>query len=127
MNQTASAVRGQQAAAQHEQPALLPPVDVIEDAGSITLYADLPGVPKDRLAVHIDGEVLVIEGEMGLEMPKDMEAIHAEVRLPRYRRVFTLSKDLDAGRMSAEMKQGVLKVRIQKAEHAKPRRIEVSG
>jgi HSP20 family molecular chaperone IbpA len=56
-----------------------------------------------------------------------MEAIHAEVRLPRYRRVFTLSKELDAGRMSAEMKQGVLKVRIHKAEQAKPRRIEVSG
>ena len=43
------------------------------------------------------------------------------------RRVFTLSKELDPGRMSAEMKQGVLKLRIHKAEHAKPRRIEVSG
>jgi HSP20 family molecular chaperone IbpA len=131
MNQNAS-VREPKTAEQSnaqsaEHHALLPPVDVIEDAAGITLYADLPGVPKDRLAVHIDGEVLVIEGEMGLEMPKDMEAIHAEVRLPRYRRVFTLSKELDAGRMSAEMKQGVLKVRIHKAEQAKPRRIEVSG
>jgi HSP20 family molecular chaperone IbpA len=93
----------------------------------ITLYADLPGVPRDRLDVHIDGEVLVIEGEMGLEMPKDMEATHVEVGLPRYRRVFTLSRELDPQRLSAELKQGMLKVRIQKAEHAKPRRIEVSG
>jgi HSP20 family molecular chaperone IbpA len=77
--------------------------------------------------VHIDGEVLVIEGEMGLEMPRDMEATHIEVSLARYRRVFTLSRELDPERMSAELKQGVLKVRIQKAEHAKPRRIEVSG
>ena len=110
-----------------EQPALVPPVDVIEDTEGITLYADLPGVPKDRLDVHIDGEVLVIDGEMGLEMPKDLEATHVEVSLPRYRRVFTLSRELDPLRMSAELKNGVLKVRIHKAEHAKPRRIEVSG
>ena len=110
-----------------EQPALLPPVDVIEDAEGITVYADLPGVPKERLDVHIDGEMLVIEGEMGLEMPQEMEATHVEVSLPRYRRVFTLSRELDPERMSAELKQGVLKVRIHKAEHAKPRRIQVSG
>jgi HSP20 family protein len=108
-----------------EQPALLPPVDVIEDAGGITLYADLPGVPKDKLDVHVDGDTLIIEAAMGLEMPHDLQATHIEVSLPRYRRVFTLSKELDAERLSAELKQGVLKVRLQKAEHAKPRRIKV--
>ena len=108
-----------------ETPALLPPVDVIEDAGGITLYADLPGVPKDKLSVRVDGEQLVIEGELALEMPKDMEALHVELALPRYRRVFTLSKELDTARMSAELNHGVLKLHIQKAEHAKPRRIEV--
>jgi len=56
-----------------------------------------------------------------------MEASHAEVGLARYRRVFTLSKDLDASRISAELKQGVLKLRIPKAEHAQPRRIEVQA
>ncbi len=110
-----------------QQPALMPPVDVIEDADGITLYADLPGVPKERLDVHIDGEMLSIEGEMGLEMPKEMEATHVEVSLPRYRRVFTLSRELDPERMSAELKNGVLTVRIHKAEHAKPRKIEISG
>ena len=132
MNKTASVAREPRPAANApahsaESPALLPPVDVIEDAAGITLFADLPGVPKEKLDVHIDGDMLIIEGEMGLEMPKDMEAVHVEVSLPRYRRVFTLSKELDPGRMSAELKQGVLKVRIHKAEHAKPRRIEVSG
>lgn len=108
-----------------EQPALVPPVDVIEDASGITLFADLPGVPKEKLDVHVDGESLVIEGEMALEMPKELQATHVEVSLPRYRRVFTLSKELDAGRLSAELKHGVLKLQIQKAEHAKPKRIEV--
>jgi HSP20 family protein len=110
-----------------EQPALLPPVDVIEDDSGITLYADLPGVPKDKLSVQADGETLIIDGEMALEMPKDLEATHVEVSLPRYRRVFSLSKELDPGKLSAELKNGVLKLRIQKAERAKPRRIEVSG
>ena len=122
-----SQTRREQSSQAAEQPALLPPVDVIEDAEGITVYADLPGVPKERLDVHIDGEVLVIEGEMGLEMPQEMEATHVEVSLPRYRRVFTLSRELDPERMNAELKQGVLKVRIHKAEHAKPRRIQVSG
>lgn len=108
-----------------EQPAILPPVDVIEDAGGITLYADLPGVPRERLNVHVDGEVLAIEGEIAVEMPKDLEATHIEVSLARYRRVFNLSKELDAGRLSAELKSGVLSLRIPKAEHAKPRRIAV--
>jgi HSP20 family molecular chaperone IbpA len=108
-----------------EQPALLPPVDVIEDASGITLYADLPGVPKDKLSVRIDGENLVIDGEIALEMARNLEATHVEVGLPRYRRVFTLSKELDPERLSAELKHGVLKLQIQKAEHAKPRRIEV--
>jgi len=122
-----SQTRREQSSQASEQPALLPPVDVIEDGEGITVYADLPGVTKERLDVHIDGEVLVIEGDMGLEMPQAMEATHVEVSLPRYRRVFTLSRELDPERMSAELKQGVLKVRIHKAEHAKPRRIQVSG
>jgi HSP20 family protein len=111
--------------ASQEQPAILPPVDVTEDASGITLSADMPGVPKERLSVHVDGDVLIIEGEVAVEMPKDLEATHVEVSLPRYRRVFTLSKELDTQKLSAELKQGVLRLRIQKAEHAKPRRIEV--
>ena len=125
MNEQTVASRGEQTAM--EQPALLPPVDVIEDDSGITLYADLPGVPKDRLSVQADPETLIIEGEMALEMPKDLEATHVEVNLPRYRRVFSLSKELDATKLSAELKHGVLVLRIQKAERSKPRRIEIAG
>ncbi|HRD87978.1 MAG: Hsp20/alpha crystallin family protein [Candidatus Accumulibacter sp.] len=108
-----------------DDAALLPPVDVIEDASGITLYADLPGVPKDRLHLQIEADTLTIEGEIDLEMPGGMEASHAEVSLPRYRRVFTLSKELDASKVTAEFSEGVLKLSIPKAEHAQPRKIEV--
>ena len=104
---------------------LMPPVDVIEDAGGITLYADLPGVPREKLNLHVEADTLTIEGEVALDTPAGMEASHAEVALPRYRRVFTLSKELDSGKVGAEFAHGALKLRIPKAEHAQPRKIEV--
>ena len=108
-----------------KEATLMPPVDVIEDAKGITLYADLPGVPKDKLYLQVEADTLTIEGEIALAMPEGMEATHAEVGLPRYRRVFTLSKELDAGKVAAEFNQGVLKLSIPKAEHLQPRRVEI--
>jgi HSP20 family protein len=105
--------------------ALQPPVDVIEDASGITLYADLPGVPRDKLQLRVEGDQLTLEGEIAGAVTQGMESVHAEVTLPRYRRTFTLSKELDASQVSAELAQGVLRVRIPKAAHAQPRRIEV--
>lgn len=104
---------------------LMPPVDVIEDANGITLYADLPGVPKDRLHIQVEADTLTLEGEIVLTVPEGMEATHAEVSLPRYKRVFTLSKELDADQVAAEFNQGVLKLRIPKAAHLQPRRVEI--
>jgi HSP20 family protein len=107
------------------ETALLPPVDVIEDASGITLLADLPGVPKDKLNLQLEAGSLTIEGEVSLNTPEGIESGHAEVRLPRYRRVFTLSKELDSEKTTAEFKNGVLRLRIPKAEHVQPRKIEV--
>lgn len=111
--------------AARSEAALAPAVDVIEDSTGITLYADLPGVPKDRLNVQIDADTLTIEGEVVLATPEGLEATHAEVSLPRYRRVFNLSRELDAEKIAAEFNQGVLRLRIPKAAHAQPRRIEI--
>lgn len=115
---------GRTAAARLE-PALLPPVDVIEDATGITLVADLPGVPRDRLNLRVEGDQLAIEAEALLPAPEGVAPMHAEVTLSRYRRTFTLSKELDADLVSAELEQGVLRVRIPKAQHAHPRRVRV--
>lgn len=104
---------------------LLPPVDVIEDTTGLTLYADMPGVSRERLNLRVEGDTLTIEGELSLAVPQDMQASHAEVQQSRYRRAFELSRELDAQKVAAELTQGVLRVRIPKAEHAQPRRIEV--
>jgi HSP20 family protein len=108
-----------------DEAVLLPPVDVVEDATGITLVADLPGVSKDKLQLRVEGDQLSLEGELALPLPQGMQAHHAEVRLSRYRRAFTLSKELDADKVKAELVQGLLRVRIPKAEHAQPRKIAV--
>ncbi len=113
------------AAPARDERTLLPPVDVVEDATGITLYADLPGVSREGLQLRVEGDTLAIEGEVRLAVPQEMQASHAEVQQSRYRRLFTLSKELDATKIGAELAQGVLRVRIPKAEHAQPRRIEV--
>ena len=108
-----------------ERPALLPPVDVIEDAEGITLLADLPGVAKDQLHLRVERDQLEIEAELQLPAVEGLQPLHAEVTRQFYRRTFTLSKELDAEQVTAEMNQGVLRVRIPKAAHAQPRRVEV--
>jgi len=124
MNQNTSVTK-QGNGSVREEAALLPPVDVLEDASGITLLADLPGVSRDKLNLQLEAGSLTIEGEVTLNTPEGMESGLAEVRLPRYRRVFTLSKELDSEKASAEFRNGVLKLRIPKAEHVQPRKIEI--
>jgi HSP20 family protein len=115
-----------QRAEERHGAAMVPSVDVLEDESGITLFADLPGVPQDRLTVRVDGDGLSIEGEVALETPEGMTPAYVEVQTPRYRRAFTLSRELDTAKSDAAFKDGVLKLRIPKAEHAKPRRIQVN-
>jgi len=113
--------------AQSNERPVSPAVDVFEDASGITLLADMPGVSKDRLDVRLDGDSLVIEGRVELDAPAEMRAVWAEVNVPRFRRTFTLSRELDAARIEANLKDGVLTLRVPKQAHAQPRRIEVSA
>lgn len=106
--------------------AVLPPVDIFEDDAGFTVIADLPGVSKDRLGVRIDGDSLVIEGAAEAPVGTDMTLIYGEVLNPLYRRTFTLSRDLDPGKIEAKLDNGVLRLNIPKAEEARPRRIEVA-
>ena len=107
--------------------AVLPPVDVFEDASGITLLADMPGVPKDRLELRLDGDTLHIEGRMDPPSPAELQPVYAEVNVPLFRRTFTLSRELDASKIEANLKDGVLTLRIPKQPHAQPKRIAVTA
>jgi len=111
--------------ARYANAALTPPVDVVEDSTGITLYADLPGVPRDKLRLQVEADTLTIEADSALAVPEGLQSSHTEVGLGRFHRVFSLSKELDTENVTAELAQGVLKLRIPKAAHAQPRRINV--
>lgn len=106
---------------------LRPAVDIHEDAKGITLKADLPGVSRDRLDIHVDRDTLSIEGQVSIDMPEDMEALYADVRATRFQRSFTLSHELDSDGIKAEMKDGVLTLTVPRRAEHQPRRIEISG
>lgn len=110
---------------QQDARALAPRVDVLEDPAGITLIADLPGVPREQLELKVEGDTLLIAGSIEHSLPAEMQPVYAELRVPRYRRAFTLSRELDCSRVEACLKDGVLNVRIPKQAHAMPRRIEV--
>lgn len=107
------------------QSALAPAVDIIETEAGITVLADMPGVSKERLAVRIDADNLTIEGSAQIDVPDKLEPLHSEIRNPYFRRTFTLSRELDAAKTEASLKDGVLRLHIPKSEEARPRRIEV--
>jgi HSP20 family protein len=117
---------GTQAAASAPTPFVVPPVDVFEDESGITLLADLPGVPRDGLAVRVDGDSLHIEATAATAGPQDMTLLYGEAQVPAYRRRFTLSRELDSSAITAELKDGVLRLQIPRSEEAKPRRIPVN-
>jgi HSP20 family protein len=118
---------GQQAQQQQQPRYVVPPVDVFETEAAITLLADLPGVRREQLQVRVDADNLVLEAVADTAAPEQMEVVYGELQCPAYRRQFTLSRELDTGRIEAQLRDGVLRLTIPKAEDARPRRIQVQA
>lgn len=119
--------RGEPAQRDTAHARIAPPVDIVEDAHGITLYADLPGVPRDKLDVRVHDGNLSIEAEAVIPMPSGLRLQHGEVRHPHFARAFTLSADFDVSRIDAQLRDGVLTLKIPRREEAKPRRIQVTA
>lgn len=108
-----------------ELATLRPLVTIVEEESGFTLTAELPGVPKENVHVHVENNILTLEGEIRLSTPEQMESTHAEISSAKYKRAFTLSRELDSTKIEASQRDGVLTLHIPKAEHAQPRKIEV--
>ena len=104
---------------------LTPAVDVFENSHGITVLADLPGVPKEKLDVKVHDGTLSIEAEAVVPTPAGLRLQHAEIREPRFARAFSLSPDFDTSKIDANLQDGVLKLAIPRRDEARPRRIEV--
>ncbi|MCA8863071.1 MULTISPECIES: Hsp20/alpha crystallin family protein [unclassified Halomonas] len=116
--------RGEQ---QREQETLLPAVDIIEEPNALKLVADMPGVTHETLKVELDNNVLSLEGEIALNMPEGLSALHAEVRGQRFARRFNLSHEVDSDAITATIVNGVLTLTLPKKDSHRTRRIEVQA
>lgn len=104
---------------------LMPPVDIFENSQGVTLWADLPGVTKDRLDVKVHDGTLYLEAQAIVPTPAGLRVQHAEIRQPHFARAFSLGAEFDASKIDASLKDGVLKLTIPRRDEARPRRIEV--
>jgi HSP20 family molecular chaperone IbpA len=107
------------------QLVLRPPTDIFEDAEGITLRMDVPGASRERLSLQVNRNQLDVEADVQIDMPQEMEAVHADVRATRYQRTFSLSSELETDKIEATLKDGVLTLRIPKRAELRPRKIEV--
>lgn len=100
---------------------LNPAADIYEAEKEITLFLDLPGVQHENLDVQINEDNLTIQGTLN----KDLQSAIEEQSETRFKRIFTLSKELDTSHIDADLKDGVLHLIIPKKEDIQPRKIEV--
>ncbi len=102
-----------------------PCADVAENKDGFTLTLDLPGVGRDSLDVTLDDRTLTVTGAR--DGFSDGQTLYRESRAAGFRRAFTLGDSIDAGAITAAIKNGVAKIRLPKAVAAKPRTIKVTG
>ena len=105
-----------------------PPLNVGSTPASVEIYAFAPGLEPASIDVQLEKGVLTIAGERKLERPATdaKAAVHIDERYAgRFRRVVTLSDDLDPNAVEAKYRDGVLHISIKRREAAQPRRIAV--
>ena len=100
-----------------------PPVDIYEAPGELVLMADLPGVSKENLELHVEDGTLTIQAKAEDKVPG--EPIYREFELSGFFRQFELSDEIDTEKIKAEMKHGVLTLHLPMAEKSKPKQVEV--
>jgi HSP20 family protein len=102
-----------------------PAVDILETKDSYVLEADMPGVDKDGIEVLLEGSELTIKGHRPAA-PANGYLIRESSDVRGYRRSFVLDPLIDTNKLAATIEQGVLRVRLPKAERIKPRKIKVT-
>jgi HSP20 family molecular chaperone IbpA len=106
-----------------ERPAAPPPVDVYENRDEILVIADVPGVPNDAVSIRLEKEQLSLHARRGDRARGDL--VSGRALLADWSRTFVVPRGIDAEKISAELKDGVLTIHLPKSEAVKPRQITV--
>jgi HSP20 family protein len=105
---------------------VFPAVDVIEQEGQTTVIAELPGVKKEDVKIEFKNTVLTISGERKpYEVPENARVVLNELNVRNFNRSIEFEHDVDADKISADLKNGILKIVLPKSETAKAHTIEV--
>jgi len=120
----AVAEKEKQTRAVAERPFVAPDVNIYETEEGYVLQAEMPGVTKQGLEITLEGNTLTFVGRRNDETIRG-NVLYRESRGVDYRRVFELDPAIETSKISAEMRQGVLTLKLPKAERVKPRKIEI--
>src|ERR671920_1064874 len=108
--------------------AWMPSVDIFENKDSIVLEAELPGMNREDFELTVENNVLTLRGERRFEKKDEADNYHrVERAYGSFTRSFTLPQTVSPQNVTAEYKNGVLRVVLQKREEVKARRIEIAG
>lgn len=104
----------------------LPTADIHEADNALTVVLEMPGVDKGNVDINVEAGVLTIEGRLDFSKYEGRQPVYTEYNIGHNWRSFSLSNEIDQAKISAEMKDGVLKVTLPKAEEARPRKITIA-
>jgi HSP20 family protein len=103
----------------------VPATDIFEGEDALTVVLEMPGVEKNNVSIQLEDGTLNVEGRLDLGKYRDLQPLYTEYNIGHYSRSFRLSTKIDQSKIAAEMKDGVLSLKLPKVEEAKPRTIQV--
>jgi HSP20 family protein len=103
----------------------LPTTDIFESTDALTVILEMPGVEKSNVDVRVEDGVLSVQGRLDLSKYQGLQPLYTEYNIGHYARSFQLSSKIDQTKISAELQDGVLSLKLPKIEEAKPRTIQV--
>ena len=104
---------------------VVPAADIYEAENDLTIILEMPGVEKKNVDINVENGVLSVEGRIDLATYQGLQPLYTEYNIGHYSRSFRLSSKIDQNKIAAEMKDGVLSLKLPKIEEAKPRTIQV--
>jgi HSP20 family protein len=103
----------------------LPAADIYEAENDLTVILEMPGVEKKNVDIRVEDGALIVEGRLDLAKYQGLQPVYTEYNIGHYARSFRLSSKIDQNKIAAEMKDGVLSLKLPKVEEAKSRTIQV--
>jgi HSP20 family molecular chaperone IbpA len=103
----------------------VPVADIYDAEHALTIILEMPGVEKSNVDILVEDGVLSVEGRLDLTKYQGLQPLYTEYNIGHYARSFRLSSKIDQNKIAAEMKDGVLSLKLPKVEEAKPRSIQI--